>query len=366
MSPGLVLFTGAPTTKSLNWNPEDLLDTLNGAVARFAGLDGDTTDSLANSTHPQWRSLPLERQRIAAGLGLTQSFDQHQLFTGYSHDEEGASLFTTSEVESSISQFQLPGDSIPSTQASRVLTQFYEESYARHEDIPSSQIAPASDVAASFASDEFSFASDSFGSPSQLTQKSIPIAGHLSNVRDIPKAVYINSIQPQTMTVNLIVGIISAPPARSIKTRRGANVSLIELLVGDETKSGFGINFWLSSSQPAEGDMLSVLEGLRPQDVVLMRNVALSSFRQQVYGQSLRKEMTKVHLLYRNRVDKMDVGGCYSAAELVGGGDVLPQVEKTRRVREWVMKFVGVGAGKSKGKGKAIEAVNETLPPDTQ
>jgi hypothetical protein len=183
---------------------------------------------------------------------------------------------------------------------------------------------------------------------------------------DVPNAVYLSSIYPQTMTVNLIVGIISIPEPRAIRTRQGAGVELIEVLVGDETKSGFGINFWLSSSPSAHGDTRSILSGLRTRDVVLMRNVALSSFRGEVYGQSLRKEMTKVHLLYRNRVDKNDVGGYYNTADLSGGEPVLPQVEKTRKVREWVLKFVGIGAGPQKGKGPAFEASKEVLPPDTQ
>lgn len=142
-------------------------------------------------------------------------------------------------------------------------------------------------------------------------------------------------------------------------------MELIEVLVGDETKSGFAINFWLSSLQSAEGDMRDVLSRLRPQDVVLVRNVALSSFRGKVYGQSLRKEMTKVHLLYRNRIDRTDVGGCYNAADLADG-IIHPQVEKTKNVREWVLRFVGAGPGpKAKAKGR-IEAVREVLPPDTQ
>jgi len=65
--------------------------------------------------------------------------------------------------------------------------------------------------------------------------------------------------------------------------------------------------------------------------------------------------------LYRNRVDKRDVGGCYGGSELEKGGNA--QVEKTRKVKEWVLKFVGGGVGKTKGR---MEAVREILPPDTQ
>ena len=438
MASGLVFFTGAPSTNSLNWDQDTLLDSFIDPIARFVGLATDP--KLVPSSHPQWRSLPLDRQHLTTGLTPPEDFDQHQLFTGYSQSHEAGetSFFTTSQVESEFSQSQVPSDSSLSTQASisQVLSQFYEESYARHEDVPSSQIAPASERPSSFTSDEFSFNSASFESQYQPPglKKEVPIVGHLTNLKDIPKAPYLSSIQPQTMTVNLIVGIISMPQPRAIKTRRGADVSLVEVLVGDETRSGFGVNFWLSSSQPTAGDMKTVLEGLRPQtmtvnlivgiismpqpraiktrrgadvslvevlvgdetrsgfgvnfwlsssqptagdmktvleglrpqDVVLIRNVALNSFRGKVYGQSLRKEMTKVHLLYRNRVDKTDVGGLYRAADLVAKEGMHPQMDKTRRVREWVLKFVGMGIARTRGKKRAFEFVNETLPPDTQ
>jgi hypothetical protein len=375
MASRLLMFVGAPEASSLDWQEAGLLNSFSDPIARFAGLDNRHTNqdvapitpglTSASSTHPSWRSLPLERQHLTTGL--TQSFDRYHLFAGIS---QGESFFVASQINSFVEeQSQAPiqeSQALSLESTEEVLSQFYEESYARHEDIQSSQIAPASDISASYTSDEFS--SSSFDSPSRPFggRKDIPVAGHLSNLKDLPNAVHLNSIHPQTMTANLIVGIISIPAPRSIKTRRGAPVELIEVLVGDETKSGFGVNFWLSSSQSAEGSMSSALSRLRPRDVVLMRNVALSSFRGKVYGQSLRKEMTKVHLLYRNRVDKSDVGGCYSATDLAVGNHAPQQVEKTRKVREWVLKFVGVGAEPPKGKGRALEVLKEVLPPDTQ
>jgi hypothetical protein len=378
MAPRLLLFAGAPEAGSLDWQEPGLLDSFIDPIARFAGLSISSDQQIISITpdltstsaaQPSWRSLPLERQHLTTGL--TQSFDRHHLFTGITQqkDSQGASFLVTSQVSSFIEELsQAPGAESHASSlesAEQVLSQFYEESYARHEDVQSSQIAPASDMCSSFTSDEFSASFDSPLRPFRAA-KDIPIAGHLNNLRDVPNAVYLNSIHPQTMTVNLIIGIISIPEPRAIKTRRGAPVELIEVLAGDETKSGFGINFWLSSSQSAQGDMRSLLSGLRPRDVVLIRNVALSSFRGKVYGQSLRKDMTKVHLLYRNRVDKNDVGGCYSAADLAVDEPAPPQVERTRRVREWVLKFVGAGTAQQKGKGRAFEAVKEVLPPDTQ
>lgn len=375
MASRLVFFTGSPVVGSLKWDGDDLLNTFIDPIARFAGISA--TDSGEASTildsfeeFPAWRSIPLVRQQLPTGF--TQNHDRYQVYEGgWEHDNQGTSFFTTSQIESIAYQVSQEAEtqnnpsSIQSTE--EILTQFYEESYARHEDVLSSQIAPASDSGSSFTSDEFSYESTSFDSLPR-PRNNIPVSGHLSNLKDMPMTRHLDSIQPQTMTVNLIVGIISIPLPRSIKTRRGANVELVEVLVGDETKSGFGVNFWLpSSSQSKQGDMRSILDGLRPQDVVLMRNVALSSFKNRVYGQSLRKEMTKVHLLYRNRVDRDDVGGCYSASDLISGEDVHPQVEKTRKVREWVMRFVGAGPiGGGKRGGRILEGAREVLPEDTQ
>lgn len=368
MAPGVLIFAGAPLSAALNWEESGLLDTFCEPIARFAGLDfnaGDrsfvpaTAESTA-SDNPSWRSISLERQYLTTGLSQLH---------GYGKEYEGAGFFTASIIDSFIEELsQQPfGASQASSVESveQVLSQFYEQSYAIYEDIPSSQIQTTAETDTSFYTNEsssYATSSDSYRG------KEIPVAGHLTNLKDIPNAKYLDSIHPQTMTVNLIIGIISNPPPRTIKTRRGADVELIEVLAGDETKAGFGINFWLSSSQAVEGDMKNALSELRPQDVVLMRNVALSSFRGKVYGQSLRKEITKVHLLYRKRMDKTDVGGCYSTSDLTGGENAHPQVEKTRMVREWVQRFVGTGAGAAarKAKGRAFGEAGEALPPDTQ
>lgn len=363
MGPKIIIFAGAPDAKSLDWDEDGLLTEFSTPFLRFFNLHGynsqETSPISADvTTYPAWRSIPLERQHLPTGISQDHAWQP---------EYQGASFFTTSQIKSFIGELsqELDQESFDSSAESveQVLSQFYEESYARHQDVPSSQIAAVSQTD-SLTSGGTSFSTtESFDSPTSFTRKDVPNAGNLSNIKEIPNAKYINSIQPQTMTVNLIVGMISVSEARSIKTKRGADVELLEVIVGDETKTGFGINFWLPSSQVVEGDLRSAVQGLRLQDVVLMRNVALSSFRGKVYGQSLRKGMTKVHLLYRSRIDRTDVAGCYSAADLNSGEPADRQLEKARRVREWVLRFIGGGVGQRNGKRKAL---HETLPPDTQ
>lgn len=149
-------------------------------------------------------------------------------------------------------------------------------------------------------------------------------------------------------------------------------MELVELCVGDETRAGFEITFWLSDKPvrrqnptgPTGGyDTRETLASLRAQDIVLVRNVALASFRGRVYGQSLRKDATKAFLLYRRRIDRNDVGGCYSSSnlDLEKLNDMNTQTLKAAKVKDWVDRFVGVRASTERLQQKA-----EVLPPDTQ
>ena len=266
-----------------------------------------------------------------------------------------------------------------------VFTQYYEHSFAIHENVPSSQIVGAETLDESFTTEpeEFSVLGSSSLSQShpegqrarlRLTSSNL---GHLS---DMPNAAYLRSITPQTMTVNLVVGIISISQPRTIKTRKGGRtIELVEMLVGDDTKAGFGINIWLPPSQeshnslhhPDEDNLRLRSLHLRPRDIILARTVALSSFRGQVYGQSLRRGMTTLDLLYRNPVDGDDERGAYSAGELERGAlNNESQIRKVKDVKDWVVRFVGAGAGalpegrvsKSRGAG---EKRMQALPNDT-
>ncbi|EPE33029.1 hypothetical protein GLAREA_06041 [Glarea lozoyensis ATCC 20868] len=372
MPPKTLLFVGAPESKALKWDEEELYDTFSEPFNRY--IDGSehtnnvllplTSTSFSGIAIPQWRSLTLERGHLTTGMSQDH---------GWQPEYRGASFFTVSDINSFVEEYTQKtsfGDHQSSVESvDQILSQFYEESYARHEEIASSQLRAASDTTNSSVSqaDTTSFNSIESYNDSQPTHpKDIPKSGPLSSLQEFPNARYLNAIHPQVFTVNLVVGIISVPSPRSIRTRRGMNVELIETLVGDDTKSGFGINFWLSSKNDDNGLRASI-ESLRPQDVVLMRNVALSSFRDKVYGYSLRKGLTKVYLLHRSRVDRKDHGGCYSTSDLrrATGGMDNAQIMKAKIVREWVLRFVG-GTNSRPSRHQQASSHHETLPPDTQ
>lgn len=387
-----MFYFGCPTAQGLDWRKDALLESFSKPFIRLAKLStpqptAEVEESSSASVFdiiPQWRSFPLEPKHLTTGFSQDYCWQP---------EYQGASFFSVSDVGSVVEG--LSQKNTQNGQASQrprrgkkpvkklkknngeasdsqlsnselveeVLSQFYEESYARHEEVSSSQLVPASSQGSSQYSSSECFSFDTTSS-AKLDRKDPPNSGPLNHLKDFPNSFYLDSIQPGVMVVNLIVGIISIPEPRTIRTKRGANVELVEALVGDETKSGFGINFWLGS-QSQNTDFKQSIRSLRPQDVVLMRNVALDSFRGKVYGQNSRKGFTTVHLLYRSRVDRNDTPGYYTRSDFTAENTSNPQLAKTKFVREWVLKFLGGGGGRSRKRGAETQE-SLLLPPDTQ
>ena len=380
----VVVLAGAPESSTLRWAEEDLTALM---LPCFLPNEVVASESSLYPPGPVWRSLPMKIEYMPSAPAPAA----HEPFWCHGEDpvagsDPNATSFLTTSHKSFTASTSETGSLAPSSEEldEETLSQYYDYSYAVHEDVPSSQIiSPQESAETSFSTDtEFSTLL-SFDATANRTDQSIrvvPVSGRLSNLCDIPSAAYLRSITPQTMTVNLIVGVISMPQPRSIKTRRGGRcIELVEMLVGDDTKAGFVINVWLPSAAaapgeaPDTGDMRSMIQGLRPQDVVLLRNVALDSFTGKVYGQSLRKNMTKVDLLFRNAVDREDDVGVYGAKQLDGADETEAQMAKTKRVREWVLKFIGAGV-RALPMAESRTAVvhgrrqvgHDMLPPDTQ
>lgn len=380
MGPKIIFMTGPPVAGSLDWDSADLLDDFQPQIQRFLDPKSEAKSPLtisASPDHASWRFLPLKPRHLATGFSQVHGWNMKYRDAEFLSTQDLTFVSENSNGSQDTSQISSPHI------AEEALSQFYEESFAIHEDVPSSALPIPSQqftqTSQERSSDDMDSMTTSSGQSDSLTasmpppmtpQPEVPYGGSLSDLEDIPNANYLNSIQPQTMTINMIVGIISISPPRFIKTRRGAGVEIVEILVGDETKAGFGINFWLHPNNPGPAEMVArrVLGSLRLQDIVLFKNVALASFRGKVFGQSLRKDMTKIHLLYRNLFGSHDLGGCYRLRDFTSGEHRPPQAEKTRIVREWVLRFVGGPQHDvtRTRKRNYSEVAKEVLPPDTQ
>lgn len=331
MAPKVMLFAGAPAPSTVD-EGSCTITKLDSRIESFLGLDSSSSNSTRkgvseNTTahgiqYAPWRSLPLHQRPLHTG------FSQVHQIAHASTPFNADYFFTTADV-SALSQ----GGNWSFEEVEDVLSQFCEQSLAVHNPLPSSQLE-SEDWDPSFTSlDETSFLTTSSNGKSEVTPHP-PLAtpSHLSDLEDIPPPRDITATIPSTITVNLIVGVISIAQPRTVTTRWGRQLSLIEVLVGDDTKSGFAITFWLSSDSISE----SQLSKLQRQDVVLMRNVALHVFRNKVYGQSLRKGLTQLNLLWRR-----DGSGYYSTRALSQTAQGNPQMEKTKKTKDWVLHFVG-------------------------
>ena len=348
-----ILLTGAPASSSLDWDPSLLLHEFTEPLARFAKQPSESEatptpppraspSSLSRAGDVVWRSIPLKTAHLPTGFS-----QQHAHL--WSTFRPSPKFFTAAAVSLDASPSEHGGSDFTTES---VVAQFYEHSLAAYGDIPSSQPASAGGED-SYRTAESSFddttVADSLEPGRPPPPAPLGRTGHLVNLDDIPGAAQLTRLEPQTVTVNLIVGVISIAAPRSVRTRWGAQKSLVEVLVGDATSAGFAVTFWLNG--PPSDATAKTLGGLRPQDVLLMSDVALHVFRNKVYGSSLPKDMTKVHLLYRRKLDAGDVGGHYSTSDLASvekrrsQGQVDPQLERTAKVREWVLAFVGTGYG---------------------
>ncbi|KAI4130028.1 MAG: hypothetical protein LQ338_001962 [Usnochroma carphineum] len=341
-----IVYTGAPLSRSLNWDEEQLVAPLQPCF-----LDAQHSQTYIDiDIAPKWRSLPLEQKHLPTGL--TQATNPDFVPEPTRNQEETSFLSTTNY--SALPHTQNDNTLSTGDQDSDILSQYYEHSFAVHDDIPSSQIFPAtspSPSSSTYIESDTSIYSDA----GDLHQREATIrrfaATCITDLSSVPTASYLHSITPQTMTLNLLIGIISIPPLRTITTRRDSRtVDLVEMIVGDETRAGFGVNVWLPHNHPGghrlnenkqTQQLRDEMADLRPRDIVMMRNVALTSFRGKVYGQSLRRGMTGVELVWRNVVDEGDRRGVLARSDVERGGEVW--VEKVRRVREWVLQFVGGG-----------------------
>ncbi|GAB7327823.1 hypothetical protein MBLNU13_g11619t1 [Cladosporium sp. NU13] len=340
-----ILFTGAPDSDRLSWDENTLLNDFTiGASKSITARDNTVPQPTASWQAPVWRSISTSPGRAIPDHVLAQT----QFFS-----------FSA----------QIPDLDIATKQ------DFLEHSIALLDGLVSSQIAPADidDTSLLNTTTTFSFASETsiLSSESQISlspgtnRPLVPPNLPLTDIGQIPTASHILSIAPQTITLNILCAVISISQPRTVTVRRRqSTMEILDLLVGDETRAGFSVSFWLPpadsqgtrAAKSETDDLRATLQSARPGDVVLIRNVALSVWHKAVYGQSLGRRWAK----NCTRIERIDDGALHK-------GTVLPFgfVGKLARVRGWRDEFVGrrtVGKATRSGKRK----FEEELPPDSQ
>ncbi|CAK7565604.1 MAG: hypothetical protein SEPTF4163_003526 [Sporothrix epigloea] len=252
-----------------------------------------------------------------------------------------------------------------------------EHSLAVHDALPSSM--PQMDLPSLQVNDideekTLSFSqSESFSFTSTVPPlpTAIPQWQPLTHLVNVPSSAYLLSLAPQTVTVNVVAAIVSIGIPRIVESNRNRNnvsrhnrlqASLVELVVGDETRSGFGLTIWIDSGRPQQSGALSlaaILPTLAPHDIILIRHLALNVFGAKVYGSSLRKDQTKIHVLHRGQLSRPEQKNSgpsgdvlFSPAHLAAAAHIGAQIgpislpagwqllEKTARVRDWALRCV--------------------------
>jgi len=340
----VIFLTGAPAQAELS--PASLqIDHLLPPVERF--VNGKSSKQLleptSSKTWPDWRSLN-DDDAVGAGKGKRL------------HDkDEDNSLGITSR----------------SGQPTDVNQEFLEHSllnYARNEKLQyesqNQSFADSSIIDDSFVSN---ITNESMLEPLKPTATRYPL--HITNLKGLPSPISVEYSYPQTITKDLLVGIISisAPRAVSLRTS-AASMRLVEVVVGDETRTGFSITFWLPPTVQKgriEASPLEVsLKKLRSGHIVLLTNVALRVFRGKVYGCSQKNHHGRSTGTTIERLN-----GSRAALR------ALPSVlsEKRERVARWVLDFLPAPSDTTKPSTRAEQSelrevivVNTPLPPDTQ
>lgn len=404
-----IILAGAPETSKLDWNEKSMLPARHVEnIQRRASMDStDASDSDASLTMtmtkpqiPKWRRLEMERLKMRpmlpkleieppkdVDMGAPAEFLETSELVLQEAVGEAATESTGSDVSTEDSRPSVDSSTREYEPETQALADFYDHSFTIHEAIPSSQIESQQSITPGtpvYESNDDMFPDQSGGgiirTSSQRRLSQAPKPRNLSNLNQIPGANFLDSIHPQTKTVNLIVGIISIAPSRIVtagaKFGKPRQVELVELLVGDETKTGFTISMWLpremhvnwkdGAQEKPEGSrslLRRSLKAVQIRDVVLIQNVALSTFRGKVHGSSLRGDVTKIDTLFRKKVGDEEQMGCYTASTLRMTTGKDAQILKVKRVRDWMLDFIGEApeAG-TKKKGRRVKM----MPDDTQ
>jgi hypothetical protein len=353
----VIVLTGAPAQNSLSWDEDATLAEPGGDDREWTFEDAKTSEP-SSAFSAQWRQVPM--MRLQANDNRNTAVSGQPMFLR-TPELTSPSRF---KLASPLTSGPLASDLMPTTQG---LDDYYEKSFSFHEDHQNTQLSRLQSQASSSFCSTWEAGGDD-GSPLSTHTEHVPrilpfeLSLQLNNINDIPSAEYLAKINPQTMTVNMVVAILKLPPPRQVavgrRWGREQQVQLVEMLVGDDTRTGFEITVWLPNGKSDDNNSLELsMKTVRAHDIVLLQNVALRAYRGRVHGQSLRRNVTKMHLLYRGLRPRSETKAVYFPNDLLEPTENDSVLTKASRVKKWQLNFVGHDS--------AMHKVG-ALPPESQ
>lgn len=376
----LKTFNGAPPCASLDFSPEALLTP--DEAARFL-RPGTLTTDISQREALKWRCVVDKEERLRSEW--SQPYLPCSGFRGTGSNNSFSVPGTGASFEAD------PGDT---TNLDTVLTideapidnsDFMYQSLILHDALLSSQIAVTDAVDPS--TDSQSFVGMSFNSISSVDGDSlrdsktegpilqVPATLKLTALGALPSSAHLRRIYPQTLTPNLLCVLTAPPEDREVFVKKGGyKMRLREITVADDTKNDFKITFWQKPSRDGESqnDLGRTLQRVKTGDILLLRNIALNTFRDDVYGQSLNPSIARV----QTTIEVLKSGRGISNRQL--GTLPSPVVAAFMRVKKWATSHIASEIPSHKRKDESQRSTrsskrslrssnshDEVLPPDT-
>lgn len=266
---------------------------------------------------------------------------------------------------------------------------FLRQSFCFNNTLNSSQVlsmGEANDAAASASFEMTSFSVETFVYNDIGQLKQHPSSSQLSSrfvttaLAALPNAQQLESLYPQIPTPNFLCVLAAKATEQEVIVRRtGHRMILWELIVTDDTIPSFRVSFWFRPEQGSvhaqfetQSILLHTLRNMKVGDILLLRRIALTSYRNVVYGQSLSSSIKSL----QSSIEIVSQHGRLSA--LFSREYPSAFLENCLRMKIWAEKYV-VTSGSARKTRKIDSALehecirrpsidtesDEHLPPDT-
>lgn len=376
----LKLLNGAPLREHLDYSDDVLIAA--SECGRFE-FEKSHSQSTGENTSLKWRDIGLKSAPLRTGWS-------QPYLPGTANDSQS---FVIPGLEESSALPEYDASNLDNTltfdENLSAADDYLEHSLVFYDTLLSSQVVQdnAADntvTSSSFLTTSFGTTVSGFSSPSpvdsQVLVLQVPAAMTVTPLGSLPSARHLRSIYPQTPTPNFLCALMTTPERREVFVRKGGyNMDLWEIIVGDDTCSNFKVTFWLrplresnNEQNHIQSELLRTLERLQVGNIVLLRNIALTSFRDVVYGQSLNTAITRA----RTSIHVLMKSGGVSVAHV--GGLPASAVETFMRVKRWARAHVAGGTAVSAKRKAGPSEINDAakrvwsssgadddLPPDT-